>query len=115
MLAAAVRLGTAAEYRGVGTIEFLVDARPGVAPRFAFIEANARLQVEHTVTEAVTGLDLVALQLAVADGATLAQLGLCPDQIPVPRGTAIQLRVNLETMLPDGLIRPGGGDRKSVV
>ena len=109
MLAAAVRLGAAAQYRGVGTIEFLVDARPGVTPRFAFIEANARLQVEHTVTEAVTGLDLVALQLAVADGATLAQLGVCQDQIPLPRGTAIQLRVNLETMLPDGSVRPGGG------
>ncbi|GGE02432.1 pyruvate carboxylase [Polymorphobacter glacialis] len=109
MLAAAVRLGAAADYRGVGTIEFLVDARPGVAPRFAFIEANARLQVEHTVTEAVTGLDLVAVQLAVADGATLAQLGLCQNQIAAPRGTAIQLRVNLETMMTDGSIRPGGG------
>ena len=109
MLAAAVRLGAAAQYRGVGTIEFLVDARPGAAPRFAFIEANARLQVEHTVTEAVTGLDLVALQLAIADGATLAQLGLCQQQVPAARGTAIQVRVNLETMMADGSVRPGGG------
>ncbi|MCA6253473.1 MAG: carbamoyl-phosphate synthase large subunit, partial [Phenylobacterium sp.] len=61
MLAAAVALGEAASYRGLGTIEFLVDARPGAPPRFAFIEANARLQVEHTVTEMVLGLDLVEL------------------------------------------------------
>lgn len=107
MLAAAVELATAARYRGVGTVEFLVDVRPGAAPRFAFIEANARLQVEHTVTEAVTGLDLVALQLAIADGVTLADIGLA--QPGPPRGVAIQLRVNLETMAPDGSVRPGGG------
>jgi acetyl/propionyl-CoA carboxylase alpha subunit/acetyl-CoA carboxylase carboxyltransferase component len=103
---AAVKLGRAARYKGLGTIEFLVAGDGG---RFAFIEANARLQVEHTVTEAVTGLDLVAAQLAVAGGASLADIGLTQDAAPAPRGVAIQARVNLETMAPDGSARPAGG------
>src|ERR1700733_1718100 len=109
MLEAAVTLGTAVSYRGAGTIEFLVDARPGAAPRFAFIEANARLQVEHTVTETVIGRDLVAIQLNIADGATLGELGLAQAGVPAPRGMALQARVNLESMTADGSSRPGGG------
>jgi acetyl/propionyl-CoA carboxylase alpha subunit len=109
MLEAAVALGAAVAYRGVGTIEFLVDARPGAAPRFAFIEANARLQVEHTVTETVTGRDLVAIQLQIADGAGLGGLGLAQGEVPAPRGVALQARVNLESMAADGTARPGGG------
>jgi acetyl/propionyl-CoA carboxylase alpha subunit len=109
MLEAAVTLGAAVSYRGVGTIEFLVDARPGVAPRFAFIEANARLQVEHTVTETVLGRDLVAIQLKIADGARLGGLGLAQADVPAPRGVALQARVNLESMAADGSARPGGG------
>jgi acetyl/propionyl-CoA carboxylase alpha subunit len=109
MLAAAVALGTAAAYRGAGTVEFLVDARPGAAPRFAFIEANARLQVEHTVTETVTGRDLVAIQLKIADGATLGELGLIQAGLAAPQGVALQARVNLESMAADGSARPGGG------
>jgi len=108
MLDAAVALGRAAKYRGLGTIEFLVDARHGEA-RFAFIEANARLQVEHTVTEEVTGLDLVATQLKIASGATLGDLGLTQAEVPAPRGSALQVRVNLETMAADGSSRNGGG------
>jgi acetyl/propionyl-CoA carboxylase alpha subunit/acetyl-CoA carboxylase carboxyltransferase component len=104
LFAAAVRLGQAACYKGLATLEFLV-----FADRFAFIEANPRLQVEHTVTETVTGLDLVGLQLAVADGASLADLGLTQDQVPAPRGVAVQARVNLETMTADGQARPSGG------
>ena len=103
---AAVKLGQAAGYKGLGTVEFLVAGDGG---RFAFIEANPRLQVEHTVTEAVTGLDLVALQLAVAGGVTLAELGLTQAEVPAPRGVAIQARVNLETMTADGQARPSGG------
>src|SRR5262249_59687583 len=72
--AAAVDLAVAASYAGLGTVEFLVDA--DAPDSFYFIEANARLQVEHTVTEAVTGLDLVALQLDLAEGRPLAELGL---------------------------------------
>ena len=107
--AAAVKLGQAANYKGLGTIEFLVNVGEG-EPRFAFIEANPRLQVEHTVTEEVTGLDLVRLQLAIADGASLADLGL-GDQAaaPAPRGVALQARVNLETMTATGQARPAGG------
>jgi pyruvate carboxylase len=117
LLEAAVKLGAAVQYRGLGTIEFLVDASGAPssetpkarASRFAFIEANARLQVEHTVTEAVTGVDLVRAQLALARGATLAQLGLAQAQVPAPRGHAIQLRVCTETIAPDGSVRPTGG------
>ena len=96
LLDAAVTLGSTAKYRGLGTIEFLVDARQGAEDRFVFIEANPRLQVEHTVTEEVLRLDLVAIQLAVAGGATLRELGLEQGDIPQPRGCAIQLRINLE-------------------
>ena len=104
ILEAAVRLACAARYRGVGTIEFLVSD-----DRFVFMEANARLQVEHTVTEEVTGLDLVALQFGIADGRTLSELGITQAEIPVPDGVALQARINLESMNPDASSRPSGG------
>ena len=74
---AAVRFAKHVGYTNLGTFEFLVDVsgRPGAQP-FVFIEANARLQVEHTVTEAVTGVDLVQAQIRLAQGATLKDLGL---------------------------------------
>jgi acetyl/propionyl-CoA carboxylase alpha subunit/acetyl-CoA carboxylase carboxyltransferase component len=106
---AAVRLGEAVKYKGLGTIEFLVNAGDEGGPAFAFIEANPRLQVEHTVTEAVTGLDLVRLQLEIASGARLADLHLSQKDVPLPRGVAIQCRVNLETLAADGSVRPAGG------
>ncbi len=106
LTSAAVNIGAAADYRGVGTVEFVVD---GLGERFAFIEANARLQVEHTVTEEVTGIDLVRVQLEIASGNSLASLGLVQDEIPVPRGYAIQARINMETMQPDGTTRPAAG------
>ncbi len=102
---AAVAIGRETRYRNLGTIEFLVDA----LGRFAFIEANSRLQVEHTVTEEVTGLDLVRLQFEIASGATLKALHLEQKDVPKPRGTAVQVRVNLETMAKDGSARPTGG------
>ena len=72
-----------------------------------FIEANARLQVEHTVTEEVTGIDLVQSQIRVAGGESLSNLGLVN---PVkPRGFAIQARVNLETLSVDGSVLPSAG------
>ena len=101
---AAVRLGKASGYRGAGTVEFMVSGE-----RFAFIEANARLQVEHTVTEEVTGIDLVRAQLEVAAGRTLEEIGLRQCDVPSPRGYAIQARINTETMQPDGNAKPGGG------
>ena len=101
---AAVALGRAAHYRSLGTVEFLVDAE-----RVVFIEANPRLQVEHTVTEEVTGLDLVRLQIELARGRSLAELGLVQAEVPRPRGVALQARVKLETMTADGAAKPSGG------
>ncbi len=105
---AAVRFARSVEYTNLGTFEFLVDDA-AADPSFVFIEANARLQVEHTVTEAVTGVDLVQSQIRLAGGATLAELGLDDPAIALPRGYAIQARVNMETFAADGTIRPGGG------
>ena len=100
----AVTMARAVNYRSLGTFEFLVD---DAAPDFfCFIEANPRLQVEHTVTEEVWGVDLVKAQLRLAGGASLDEVGLRDAS---PRGYAIQLRVNMETMTGDGSAKPGGG------
>ena len=99
--AAAVSLAKAARMANLGTFEFLVDE----AGAWYFIEANPRLQVEHTVTEEITGVDLVRLQLALAGGGSLPVRE--PDA--APRGYAVQARVNLEEMRPDGTVRPAGG------
>jgi acetyl/propionyl-CoA carboxylase alpha subunit len=110
LIASALQLAQAVRYRGLGTFEFLLDADDASDDaRFTFMEANPRLQVEHTVTEEVTGIDLVQAQLQLAGGASLAQLGLTRDRIPVPRGIALQLRINMETMTPDGGAQPSGG------
>jgi acetyl/propionyl-CoA carboxylase alpha subunit/acetyl-CoA carboxylase carboxyltransferase component len=110
IIGAAVRLAQSVGYFNLGTFEFLVDVsgRKGAQP-YAFIEANARLQVEHTVTEAVTGVDLVQSQIRLAQGATLKELGLDRADVAVPRGYAIQARINMETIKADGSVRPGGG------
>ena len=105
---AAMRIARAVSYDSLGTFEFLLDARTqGDDAWFAFIEANPRLQVEHTVTEEAFGVDLVAAQIRVAAGARLADFGL--DRAPQPRGAAIQARVNLETMTEAGEAAPSGG------
>lgn len=109
ILSAAVRLARATRCDSLCTFEFLVGTEPGEEPGFAFIEANPRLQVEHTVTEEVTGIDLVRAQLEIAGGATLRELGLVQEKVPAPRGYAIQLRVNMETMDVDGTPLPSGG------
>jgi len=107
---AALRIAREVGYRGLGTFEFLVDASGGAAePRWVFMEANPRLQVEHTVTEEVTGVDLVQAQLRIAQGASLKELGLDDARAARPRGHAIQLRVNSETLAADGSVRPAGG------
>jgi acetyl/propionyl-CoA carboxylase alpha subunit/acetyl-CoA carboxylase carboxyltransferase component len=107
---AAVRFAKSVRYSNLGTFEFLVDvSRSAGGQPFVFIEANARLQVEHTVTEAVTGVDLVQTQIRLARGETLAELGLDAPGIAHPRGFAIQARVNMETIGADGSVRPGGG------
>ena len=110
IIGAAVRLAQAVRYDNLGTFEFLVDAgNQAGEPAFAFIEANPRLQVEHTVTEEVTGVDLVRLQLQLAGGNTLAALGMRQSDVPAPRGVAIQLRINMESMSADGSAKPSGG------
>ncbi len=110
IISAAVRFARNEDYLSLGTFEFLLDVtgREGVPP-FVFIEANARLQVEHTVTEAVTGVDLVQAQLRLAGGESLADLGLTDPALLKPRGYAIQTRVNMETIREDGSVRPAGG------
>jgi acetyl/propionyl-CoA carboxylase alpha subunit/acetyl-CoA carboxylase carboxyltransferase component len=111
---AALRMASEAGYDNLGTFEFLVGAEHDMRARddagftFAFIEANPRLQVEHTVTETVTGVDLVKTQFELAAGATLAELSL-DLTLPAPRGYALQLRINAETMLPDGGVKPAAG------
>ena len=104
--AASVRMAETAKLTGLATFEFLLDAADGET--IAFMEANPRLQVEHPVTEAVTGLDLVQIQLRLAEGMSLANLGLADGPPPV-RGCAVELRINLERLAMDGSVSSGGG------
>ena len=107
ILDAAVDLGKRLSYSNLGTVEFLVAPGNEQTP-FAFIEVNPRLQVEHTVTEMVTDVDLVRTQLLIADGQDLDQLNLAQEPDP-PRGSAVQLRINMETMERDGSAKAAGG------
>jgi acetyl/propionyl-CoA carboxylase alpha subunit/acetyl-CoA carboxylase carboxyltransferase component len=111
---AAARLCASVGLRGLATVEFLVTGE-----KFFFLEVNPRIQVEHTITEEVTGVDLVAVQLAIAGGASYYQLrlpaGIASDGSEVIgepaglRGIAIQARVNMETFAPDGSVVPAAG------
>src|SRR5262249_42555305 len=105
--AAAVRLASELRYASLGTFEFLVDADDPT--RFAFIEANPRLQVEHTVTEELLGIDLVAAQLRLAAGQPLASLGLPGPDDHRRNRFVLEARVNAETLARDGSVRPSGG------
>jgi acetyl/propionyl-CoA carboxylase alpha subunit len=101
---AAIVMAKAVNYRGLGTFEFLV-----FGDRVTFMEANPRLQVEHTITEEITGLDLVRISIDLATGKTLAELGLTQELVPAPRGFAVQSRINMEQIQSDGTVLPTGG------
>eukprot|EP00128_Syssomonas_multiformis_P015040 Colp12_sorted_trinity150504_noHs@20136 len=98
----AVKLAKFAGYSNAGTAEFLLDDKGN----YYFIEVNARLQVEHTVTEEVTGIDLVQSQIRVAEGMSLPELGLTQDKIRVV-GNAIQCRLTTED--PENGFQPDTG------
>jgi pyruvate carboxylase len=102
MCADAVAFARAIGYVNAGTVEFLLS--PG--GRYVFIEMNPRIQVEHTITEEVTDVDIVTNQLRIASGATLPELGLTQDQVKL-RGAAIQCRITTED--PANGFRPDTG------
>lgn len=102
MLDDAVRLARHVGYKNAGTVEFLLDK----SGTYYFIEVNARLQVEHTITEEITGVDLVQSQIHIAEGRTLPELGLRQENIR-SRGCAIQCRVTTED--PSKNFRPDTG------
>ena len=101
MLASAVAFAKHLRYRGLGTVEFLVDTERGT---YYFLEMNARIQVEHPVTEAITGLDLVAEQISIAEGHPLA---VRQSEISFS-GHAIECRINAED--PERDFQPSPGD-----
>jgi len=102
MCAHAVKFARSIGYSCAGTVEFLLAADG----RYVFIEMNPRIQVEHTVTEEVTNIDLVQAQMQIAAGATMAELGLSQDRIEV-RGFALQCRITTED--PANGFRPDTG------
>ncbi|NVO30049.1 pyruvate carboxylase [Hymenobacter lapidiphilus] len=102
----ALRLGRAVGYNNVGTVEFLVNPELN---RIYFIEVNPRIQVEHTVTEMITGVDLIKTQLHVAAGYRLTdpEINLGPDVVPMKNGYAIQCRITTEN--PEQDFKPDYG------
>lgn len=102
----AVAFARAIGYRNAGTVEFLVATEGERAGEHVFIEMNPRIQVEHTITEEVTDVDLVTSQLLIASGARLADLGLTQDRLRV-NGAAIQCRITTED--PANGFRPDVG------
>ncbi|MBT5576587.1 MAG: pyruvate carboxylase [Microbacteriaceae bacterium] len=102
----AVAFATSIGYQNAGTVEFLVDTAGDRAGQHVFIEMNPRIQVEHTVTEEITDVDLVRTQMLVASGESLESMGLTQDAI-VPRGFAMQCRITTEDPAAD--FRPDTG------
>ncbi|MDT5063866.1 MAG: pyruvate carboxylase [Mycobacterium sp.] len=103
MCADAVAFAKQIDYTCAGTVEFLLDERGN----HVFIEMNPRIQVEHTVTEEITDVDLVSSQLRIAAGETLEDLGLSQDMLTAPRGFAMQCRITTED--PGNGFRPDTG------
>lgn len=108
IIGAAVRMAEQTKYMSLGTFEFLLTPQTG---EFFFMEVNPRMQVEHTITEAITSLDVVAIQLQIAAGYTLKHLGLgrTARPVPFPASTSIQVRINAERFLSEGNVVPTSG------
>ena len=102
----AIAFATEIGYQNAGTVEFLIETEGPNTGKHVFIEMNPRIQVEHTVTEEVTDVDLVQSQLRIAAGQTLAELGLRQEDIR-PHGFAIQCRITTED--PAAGFRPDTG------
>ena len=102
----AVKFAKAIDYSCAGTVEFLVETEGPRAGQHVFIEMNPRIQVEHTVTEEITDVDLVQAQMRVANGETLEQIGIRQDELQI-RGAALQCRITTED--PSNSFRPDTG------
>jgi pyruvate carboxylase len=110
IIQSAMNLAESVDYSNLGTFEFLAfQSTQSEYDSFVFIEGNARLQVEHTVTEEVTGVDIVQSQIKLAAGASLTEIGLDADKPTIVRGYAIQNRINCETISDSGQIKPSTG------
>ncbi|MCG8673310.1 MAG: ATP-grasp domain-containing protein, partial [Pseudomonadales bacterium] len=108
LINSALTLARATDYKGVGTFEFLVFGEQ--QDQFVFLEVNPRLQVEHTVTEELTGIDVVQLQFQIAENIKLNTEQILESTQPPPEGYAIQLRINGESLLEDGSLLPAFGE-----
>ncbi|CCE65000.1 hypothetical protein TPHA_0J01790 [Tetrapisispora phaffii CBS 4417] len=102
LLADSVRLAKAAGFQNAGTVEFLIDQNN----RYYFIEMNPYIQVGHTITEEIVGIDIIAAQIQITAGASLTQLGLIQDKIAI-RGFSIQARITTED--PSNKFQPDSG------
>ncbi|MCX6006992.1 MAG: carbamoyl-phosphate synthase large subunit [Chloroflexi bacterium] len=108
---AALKMAKESHYLSLGTFEFLVDSPASDDAVYAFMEVNPRLQVEHTVTEEITGVDLVRSQIEIAGGKSLLDIGLTKNATH-PKHYAIQMRINMETIDEKGNAVPRGGTIK---
>ena len=106
LTADAVKFTKAINYTCAGTVEFLVETSGPRAGSHVFIEMNPRIQVEHTVTEEITDVDLVQAQLRIASGETLEEIGIRQDELRI-RGAALQCRITTED--PANSFRPDTG------
>ncbi|WP_349827758.1 pyruvate carboxylase [Brevibacterium litoralis] len=102
----ALKFARAIGYQNAGTVEFLLETEGPRAGKHAFIEMNPRIQVEHTVTEEVTDVDLVQSQMRIAGGASLAELGFTQESLHI-KGAALQCRITTED--PGNSFRPDTG------
>ncbi|TGL37019.1 ATP-grasp domain-containing protein [Leptospira koniambonensis] len=108
ILTYSLKIASHLSYRSLGTFEFLINPDSEIY----FIESNPRLQVEHTITEEIMGVDLVEAQLEIASGKSFQEIGLDQKNIGSPKGYAIQIRINSESWDQKGEIIPSSGKIK---